>query len=110
LNDARAAVMLSNRVDPTVSAYARQRAFRVAQDAGRIEVTVSASEDLRRVAWQEVWTVTQATAWEVSWVLANAGIALATYDLIDPVYYTMDDYLSLIAPWFSGFPDIEIPR
>jgi hypothetical protein len=110
LNAARAAVILSNRVDPTVAAYARQRAFKVAQDAGRISEVVSASEDLRRSAWLQIFVEDQATAWEVSWALANLGVALATYDLVDPVYYSMDDYMALVAPWFSGFPDMEIPR
>lgn len=110
LNEARAQQIKSNRASPERAAMARERAFKAARDEGRITEVVSASEDLRRCAWQQVFTTSQAVAWEVSWALANVGIALATFDLIDPEHYTMDDYAALMFAWFAAYRDEEIPR
>jgi hypothetical protein len=38
----------------------------------------------------------------------NAGIALATEDLIGHYGYTMREYTALITPWFAGFADLPL--
>lgn len=38
----------------------------------------------------------------------NAGIALATEDLIGMLGYTTREYAGLVEPWFSGFDDEPI--
>jgi hypothetical protein len=109
LDEKRALAVSHKTVPPARSAVAREHAFRVARNAGRMTEVVSASEDLRRAAWQEVYTASQATAWMVSWELANLGIGLATYDLIDEEY-TIEDYLALVSPWADAFSDMPVPR
>jgi hypothetical protein len=37
----------------------------------------------------------------------NAGLGMATEDLIGTMGYTSREYASLVDPWFAGFPDVE---
>lgn len=40
----------------------------------------------------------------VAWAAMNAGVALATEDLIGTMGYSLVEYANLVDPWFAGFP------
>lgn len=44
----------------------------------------------------------------VTQAAGNAGIALATEDLIGRFGYTMREYTTLVTPWFAGFADMPL--
>ncbi len=88
---------------------AQSRALGAAKMWGMEEEAVRASEELRRAVWHAVWESTWVDAWRLSWVVARAGIGVATSDLIGLGDYTIEDYVALVAPWTAGFPDMPIP-
>lgn len=88
---------------------ANDRALTAARLWGREEQTVLASEELRRAIWTVVWDSTWPDAWVMQWIAARVGVGLATQDLIGLGDYTIEDYVELVAPWTTGFPDMPIP-
>lgn len=88
---------------------AQDRAMAAARLWGREAETVLASEELRRAIWRVVWDSTWPDAWTMSWIASRAGVGLATQDLIGLGDYGIEDYVALVAPWTSGFPDLPIP-
>lgn len=51
--------------------------------------------------------------WEIetaAWAARNAGVALATEDLIGNLGYSSGEYGKLIDPWMSGFDDLPITK
>jgi hypothetical protein len=45
---------------------------------------------------------------QVAWAGNNAGLGIATEDLIGMERYTLDEYSRLVDPWFAGFRDQPI--
>lgn len=93
----------------TTPREAQDRALTAARLWGREEETVLASEELRHSIWSVVWDSTWPDAWVMQWIAARVGVGLATQDLIGLGGYTIEDYIELVAPWTSGFPDMPIP-
>lgn len=44
----------------------------------------------------------------VAWAARNAGVAVATEDLIGLLAYSTKEYGDLIDPWFAGFSDMPV--
>lgn len=88
---------------------AQTHALGAAQQWGMQEQVVMASEALRKAVWTAMWDSTWADAWRLSWVVSRAGIGIATTHLIGLGDYSIEDYVTLVAPWTAGFPDIPIP-
>lgn len=84
-------------------------AQRAAISAGIESEAVRFSERLRAAAWSIVWSDSQVEAWEMSWILSRAGMGIATLDLVGTESYSVNDYIALVQPWVSGFPDFPIP-
>lgn len=85
------------------------RAVRAARIAGVESDAVRASERLRRAAWSSVWNHSQGEALAISLVLARVGYGVATVDLVGDSEYSIEDYINLVEPWVSGFPDFPLP-
>lgn len=88
---------------------ANHRAHRAAIMAGIEADAVRYSERLRARAWSSIWDGTQVEAWEISWVLARLGMGIATLDLVGNEGYSIEDYIALVQPWVSGFPEFPLP-
>lgn len=88
---------------------ASHRAHKAAIRGGAEREAVRFSERLRSAAWTHVWGGTQNQAYKLSWVLAAAGMGIATVDLVGDGEYTIEDYIVLVEPWASGFPDFPLP-
>lgn len=44
----------------------------------------------------------------VAWAANNAGLGIATEDLIGSLSYSLDEYSRLVDPWFAGFADLPM--
>lgn len=88
---------------------ANTNAHRAAVRAGRESEAIRFSERLRNATWHTCWEGTQVEALEISIVLARAGMAIATVDLVGDGEYSIEDYINLVTPWVSGFPDFPLP-
>jgi hypothetical protein len=52
--------------------------------------------------------VDQVEADAATWAARNAGMAMATEDLMGSLGYSSHEYARLIEPWFAGFADQEL--
>jgi hypothetical protein len=43
-----------------------------------------------------------------TWAAKNAGVAVATEDLIGTMGYSLSEYIKLIDPWLAGFADLPM--
>jgi len=85
------------------------KAIRAARVAGIETDAVRASERLRKAAWSHVWDHSQAEALAISFILSRVGYGVATVDLVGDGEYSIEDYINLVEPWVSGFPDFPLP-
>jgi hypothetical protein len=84
-------------------------ATRAARTAGIESDAVRFSERLRKAAWSYVWDYSQGDALAISLILARVGYGVATVDLVGDGEYDIEDYINLVEPWVSGFPDFPLP-
>jgi len=84
-------------------------ATRAARVAGIESDAVRFSERLRKAAWTHVWDHSQGEALAISLILARVGYGVATVDLVGDGEYGIEDYINLVEPWVSGFPDFPLP-
>lgn len=103
----------SDRIAEIAAAYqAHDRPFPrycyvAAREAGRETETANAGHDMTRQV--EVYGITYAgDPYDVQLVIrasGNAGLAMATEDLIGTEGYSMQEYARLMDPWLAGFLD-----
>lgn len=108
LNQSRVEAILAKASFPE-QISASHRAHKAAMRGGVESLAIRLSERLRSAAWKHVWGGTQNQAFELSWVLAAVGMGIATVDLVGDGEYTIEDYIVLVEPWVSGFPDFPLP-
>lgn len=113
LNRERVTTMLAERQRADINKLyqAQWSALRVARESGGSEaeaLAVRSSEALRSAIWNIVLDCTQAEAWVVSMIAAQAGIGFATEGLTTPSY-TVELQRRLTHPWTVGFTDIPYP-
>lgn len=82
-------------------------AITAARQAGRLEEVTAV---LRRMAFnvQMYGLLNDVDTSGIVEAAKNAGVALATEDLIGKVAYSTREYGLLVDPWFKGFADLPI--
>lgn len=90
-------------------ADANYRAHRAAIQGGIEAYAIRVSERLRAKAWDTIWDGTQVEAWNIARVLSRLGMGIATLDLVGNEGYGIEDYIALVQPWVSGFPEFPLP-
>lgn len=88
---------------------ASNRAMRVAREMGLETEVLRVSERLRKGAWSHIWAESQGEALAISMILARVGVGVATVDLVGDGEYSIEDYIALVEPWVSGFPEFPLP-
>lgn len=91
------------------ASLASMHAMRVAREMGLETEVMRYSERLRKAAWNHIWSHSQGEALSISLILARVGVGVATVDLVGDGEYTIEDYIALVEPWMTGFPEFPLP-
>jgi hypothetical protein len=80
-------------------------AWRAARERDRVQATGNASWDVKQSVEVNAFGYERASMLFCSNAAADAGIAVATRDLIGVAWYGQSDYDRLVAPWKEIFPE-----
>jgi len=88
---------------------AANRALAAARSVGLETEVLRISDRLRKGAWTYVWAESHGDALAISLILSRVGVGVATVDLVGDGEYGIEDYIALVEPWVSGFPEFPLP-
>lgn len=88
---------------------ASNRALKAAREMGMEVEVLRVSDRLRKGAWNHIWADSHGEALAISMILARVGVGVATVDLVGDGEYNIEDYIALVEPWVSGFPEFPLP-
>lgn len=80
-------------------------AWRAAREKDRVQLSANASWDVRQSVEVNAFGYERASMLFCSNAAADAGLAVATRDLIGVAWYGQSDYDRLVAPWKEIFPE-----
>lgn len=107
--DRAEAILATNHETRSAAQRAYDRAHRAAMVHGEEHEAVVAVRKLQDAMWAHIWDSTQGQALSMSYVLARLGMGVATAHLVGTGEYGIEDYIALVKPWTSGYPDFPLP-